>query len=485
MIPLLDFSDMNRQWWYRLMCICGVSGITMFAMLVATSQLLLDLAAGIPIVGRLAGASVVDTRMFLQVGVATTTLLLMSAPLIQYQTRRLLDTIVLSQRRVVISGFLIATIGYFDRTLALPRLTLLLLIAQLLIFMPVFFVVLSSWAKASDDAVLLVGQKESLLRQATQSAQLNIVGYVAPSEYKSLQAGGSPQKESGLADGGKIIRPESLEYLGGVSSLAELIINTGATKVIFAYDESNLSEFFGGLRICLSLGVEAMTLQSSSESVLKSEDVSSKLVDVNLKPWGLTTVISKRMFDILFSSVGLLLLSPAFLMITIIIKVRSGETPIFWQERSTTLGGRCQIPKFRSMSTQTPPNSVPKLDEENDRVTAVGRIIRPTHMDELPQLWSILMGHMSVVGPRPAWTQEERHLEKQVDNWSKRWFVKPGLTGLAQINSVSSLNPESKLLHDLEYIREQSMTLDVKIVARQLWGVVKDVLSVLNSQMRY
>jgi lipopolysaccharide/colanic/teichoic acid biosynthesis glycosyltransferase len=87
---------------------------------------------------------------------------------------------------------------------------------------------------------------------------------------------------------------------------------------------------------------------------------------------------------------------------------------------------------------------------------------------------------MSVVGPRAAWVDEETLLETQTEEWRRRWFVKPGLTGLAQINDVTSTNPEEKLRYDIEYIRNQSFWYDLKIVMRQLWKVLSDVVNVLR-----
>jgi len=120
-------------------------------------------------------------------------------------------------------------------------------------------------------------------------------------------------------------------------------------------------------------------------------------------------------------------------------------------------------------------SAAPVDDDANDRITRVGRVLRKTHMDEIPQLWSILVGDMSVVGPRAAWTEEELVLERETEAWRKRWFVKPGLTGLAQINDAKSTDPDAKLRYDIQYIREQSFWGDVMIVVRQLWKVGIDV----------
>jgi lipopolysaccharide/colanic/teichoic acid biosynthesis glycosyltransferase len=114
--------------------------------------------------------------------------------------------------------------------------------------------------------------------------------------------------------------------------------------------------------------------------------------------------------------------------------------------------------------------------EEQYRVTRVGHVLRKTHFDEIPQLWAILAGRMSVVGPRAVWTDEEAIIEQQARDWRKRWFVKPGLTGLAQINDATSATPERKLQYDLEYIRKQSFWFDLKLVIRQLYQVGIDAI---------
>jgi lipopolysaccharide/colanic/teichoic acid biosynthesis glycosyltransferase len=105
-----------------------------------------------------------------------------------------------------------------------------------------------------------------------------------------------------------------------------------------------------------------------------------------------------------------------------------------------------------------------------------------THLDEIPQLWSILIGDMSVVGPRPAQTDLEGEFEDAAATWKRRWFVKPGLTGLAQIRDATSEEPALKIDYDVEYIRCQSFTFDLKIVIRQLWQVVRDVASIRTDQ---
>ena len=108
-------------------------------------------------------------------------------------------------------------------------------------------------------------------------------------------------------------------------------------------------------------------------------------------------------------------------------------------------------------------------------VTDVGRWLWQTHLDEIPQLNSVIKGDMSVVGPRAVWTDEGVELESVADDWRKRWFVKPGLTGLAHINGASSTDPQRKLRCDIEYIRRQSFWFDLRTVVRQVWQVLADL----------
>jgi len=121
-----------------------------------------------------------------------------------------------------------------------------------------------------------------------------------------------------------------------------------------------------------------------------------------------------------------------------------------------------------------------KISEEDEggvdpRVTRVGHVLRKTHLDEVPQLWSVLRGDMSVVGPRPERPELDSEIKTGVTDWHKRWFVKPGLTGPAQVNDITGAEPDAKLRYDILYVREQSLGYDLKIVARQIWKVVIDV----------
>jgi lipopolysaccharide/colanic/teichoic acid biosynthesis glycosyltransferase len=184
---------------------------------------------------------------------------------------------------------------------------------------------------------------------------------------------------------------------------------------------------------------------------------------------------------------ALLALIPLFTLIAIAIKLDSDGPIFFKQKRTRRFGGEFTFIKFRTMVENAEDLTGVTISAEDagghdPRVTRVGRILRKTHLDEAPQLWSVLIGDMSVVGPRPAQAGLEDEFEEETPEWGKRWFVKPGLTGLAQINDVTGHEPHKKLRYDLEYIRQQSLTFDLKIVMRQFWKVAVETGTLIRDR---
>jgi len=222
--------------------------------------------------------------------------------------------------------------------------------------------------------------------------------------------------------------------------------------------------------------------QAHADTVLTAAATSGEsLVDVEIEPWDIQDYVFKRAFDVAFALSGLLVLLPVIGVIAGAVKLEDGGPVLYEQERTAVFGETFAIFKFRTMTPEGE-SATPIADAKNDRITRVGRLLRQTHFDEIPQLWSILRGDMSVVGPRAVWTEEEHILEDDAEMWRKRWFVKPGLTGLAQINDASSVNPAVKLRYDLQYVREQSFVYDTKIVVHQIWMVLADVVRVAIGQ---
>ena len=176
----------------------------------------------------------------------------------------------------------------------------------------------------------------------------------------------------------------------------------------------------------------------------------------------------KRFFDVLLSGCALILLAPVLLIVAVLVRTKLGSPVIFCQERPGKNEKIFKMYKFRSMTDARDENGVLLPDEV--RLTRLGRILRSTSLDELPELWNILRGDMSIVGPRPLlvkylplYNEEQRH----------RHDVRPGLTGLAQVNGRNAITWEDRFIYDVRYVS--------RITA---WGDLKILLQTVSSVMR-
>lgn len=174
----------------------------------------------------------------------------------------------------------------------------------------------------------------------------------------------------------------------------------------------------------------------------------------------------KRLIDFMISLIGLLTLFLPMLLIGILIKLDSEGPVIFSQERLGLNGAPFKLFKFRSMRIDSEADGPRWASKEDHRVTRVGQIIRKTRLDELPQLFNILMGQMSLVGPRPERKVFYDKFETYIHGFHQRLMVIPGLTGLAQINGGYDLLPEEKILFDIEYMKKRSLGMDILIILR-------------------
>lgn len=172
----------------------------------------------------------------------------------------------------------------------------------------------------------------------------------------------------------------------------------------------------------------------------------------------------KRLSDIVMSLVGLVLASPFMIIIAIAIKLYDRGPVFYKQERLTRDGKTFMIIKFRSMKIPKEDDTERITMKDDDRITPVGKIIRNIHFDELPQLFNILKGEMSVVGPRPEWKLTTEEYTKEIPEFKFRLKVKAGLTGYAQVWGKYNTTPYDKLKLDLTYIENYSIWMDIKIL---------------------
>ena len=183
----------------------------------------------------------------------------------------------------------------------------------------------------------------------------------------------------------------------------------------------------------------------------------------------------KRLFDVLLSGVGLLVSAPLWILIAAAIRLEDGG-PVFFLQRRVGRGTQSFTAyKFRSMKVNAAAHAV-QAAEDDPRVTRVGRVLRATAMDELPQLWNIFRGEMSFVGPRPL---AEAEIEiagngrsvrlDEIPGYERRHAVRPGLTGLTQVFAPRDLKRAGKFRLDLLYVRRASFCLDLRLVLLSFW----------------
>ena len=185
----------------------------------------------------------------------------------------------------------------------------------------------------------------------------------------------------------------------------------------------------------------------------------------------------KRVFDFFLSLIAVLILSPILLLLTVVGAVKMGGNPFFTQERPGKDGKIFKLVKFKSMNNKKDENGELLSDEE--RLTDYGKFIRNTSLDELPELINILKGDMAIVGPRPLLV---RYLTRYTKTQARRHEVRPGLTGLAQVNGRNAISWEEKFKYDVEYVDHVSFFLDTKIMIKTALKVIKrDGISSENS----
>ena len=180
----------------------------------------------------------------------------------------------------------------------------------------------------------------------------------------------------------------------------------------------------------------------------------------------------KRALDIILSFIGLIILSPILLIIVVAIKIDSPGTVLFKQKRVGKGKTYFNILKFRTMKIETPKDTPTHLLQNPEKyITRVGKFLRKTSLDELPQIWNILVGDMSIIGPRPAlWNQYDLIAERDIYGAND---ILPGLTGWAQINGRDELTIEEKAKLDGEYVQKLSFWMDVKCFFGTIVSVIK------------
>ena len=179
----------------------------------------------------------------------------------------------------------------------------------------------------------------------------------------------------------------------------------------------------------------------------------------------------KRIFDFILATVATLMFLLPLLLISIVVKATSVGPILYWSQRVGRNNHLFWMPKFRTMQSNTPTVATHLLDNPQQWLTPIGSFLRKTSLDELPQLWPILKGQMSFVGPRPALFNQQDLIEFRTEKGVHT--LTPGLTGWAQINGRDELPIPQKVAFDLEYLERQSFIFDLKIILKTFLKVIQ------------
>ena len=268
-----------------------------------------------------------------------------------------------------------------------------------------------------------------------------------------------------------------LPVLGKLSQFDEVIDNNDIDTVIFNLPPESRDLIANIVMGNDNLGVEYL-ISPDIIGMFTSRSSSGQIEGIPILRWGRTPIEGyaralKRLFDLLFSGLGIIILSPIMLIIAILIKLDSNGPVLFKQHRVGRNGRGFTMLKFRSMKVEN--NSEPGWTVENDpRRTRVGIFIRRFSIDELPQLFNVLIGHMSLVGPRPEQKDYVEQFKDDIPQYFQRHKVKSGITGWAQVNGLrgdTSISERTRF--DLYYVENWSLVLDIKIILLTIRSVFR------------
>ncbi len=288
----------------------------------------------------------------------------------------------------------------------------------------------------------------------------NLLGYYASAPAQSNQA---------ISNG---------KYLGTIEDLIRSINNQEFEVALITLESPDFQQIYSILRETDGVNVELMLvpdvlgLMTSRMNIKEIEGIPFiKIKGVPITTWGR---IIKRMFDFLFSLLVLIIFSPVMILISILIKLTSRGSVFYKQDRIGLNGEIFNVYKFRTMRVDAEKETGPVwATKEDSRTTSIGRILRRTSLDEMPQFFNTLRGEMSVVGPRPERPFFVNQFKDNVPKYLDRHLLKSGITGWAQVNGMrGQASIEDRTKYDLYYIENWSLALDIKIILKTIKAVL-------------
>ncbi|MFC1595935.1 undecaprenyl-phosphate glucose phosphotransferase [Candidatus Margulisiibacteriota bacterium] len=273
---------------------------------------------------------------------------------------------------------------------------------------------------------------------------------------------------------------EKLNIIGKIADYKSIIKKYSIHTVFLALPKLDNNLILDIATFCNKNNVSFLTVPNLFELMASSVDIAEldgiPLIAFKESPLSPLNLVVKRIFDIVLSLTALVFLAPLFILITITIKLTS-PGPVFYSQERTGLNGHpFDLYKFRSMEADAEKDTGPVFSQDKDdpRVTDIGKLLRATSLDEIPQLFNVLRGDMSLVGPRPERPYFVDKYNKEIPNFMSRHKIRGGITGWAQVNGRAELTvkPEEKLRYDLYYIENWNLLIDIKILIRTISQVL-------------
>ena len=291
----------------------------------------------------------------------------------------------------------------------------------------------------------------------------NILGYLDDKEAKTTS--------NGLG----------LEIIGNIKDLPTILDNNSVDEIFITLSSLKEKKIKSSIKIADNYGIRVKLVPENPIFIAKNYKAGTMgdiaVFQLRQSPLdNFSNMVLKRLFDFFFALVVIILLSPIYLIIGLIIYLDKKGPVFYTPQRKGEAGGSFKCYKFRTMSLCDNPLNGTKSTVRNDpRITPIGRILRKSDLDELPQFFNVLKGEMSVIGPRPHRIILQNDFRKIVNNYMVRSYIKPGITGWAQVNgwrgpTVTDEQKKQRVKHDLWYIENWNFWLDIKIIFLTLFG---------------
>ncbi len=355
----------------------------------------------------------------------------------------------------------VGTVTYLTHSLAFPR-------SVFFISFPVLFITMVAWRYLTLAFERLLSKKEEIIIVGRGENTAKLIKNIAHSMHKSYNI------KDVIID-----NPDYLKDLNHIEfnlfsefdNLEDRLMEMEADIIFIASglnEEEKKSAFYAALEKDweVSLVPEFYEIMLSGSRL---EQIGEMPVFEIIPPHKSIGFFFKRITDIFLSAVGLLLSLPLTLPVAVAVKLESRGPLFFTQERVSRQGEKFEVYKFRTMVNNAEKNTGPVLAQKNDsRVTKIGKFLRKTRIDEIPQLLNVIKGDMSIVGPRPERPHFVGQFEKELPHYKYRHFIKTGITGLAQVYGFYDTDAEDKLRMDLLYANKRSFIFDLKILLETL-----------------